>query len=452
MIDLNRLLSPAMAFLAVVVLAPLSAAPANGGFYSATQVFVPRDGNGEGTVSAYGGTSPTFEKNAQGTEFVQLPATGKNEANFVWTFWGHRRPAADQWPAGPKHLANVTVTSATDVTLRSQLFVRSSDWSAPVSGPSVKLVANQPGSIEFPLPASLPTGPIEAVRVVFSAAPRVPALTINEFSVGEKVAVAVYPSQHDAYNPAAPLTINGRSAPGASVIVQARAADGRVLKDWRITAGADGRFSFQADPTALPAGPLVLRAATRPASGGDTAWSADASVYLYPVLQHNVRLPSVSRDGRNLIVDGKPWAFLGLNYTRFLLEFSLPGRANHQTVAEDLRRYGSWGITALRVPLHLGMFQPRPGVFPDSPDYDGIIKGHKLDADFFKLFNYFVAVAGHHGIRVIIDWHEVPTDPYRYFVGGNLNEQKEGKPGSGIAWLYDQETKKAAEPGCASHT
>ncbi len=447
----GRFLAASITLFATALLAPVTGAA--GGFYSPTKTFVPRDGQGEGTVSAYGGATPRFEKNSQGKEVIELPDTGKNEVSLVWTFWNHKRPPADQWPLGPKNRASLTVSSPTAVKLNTELLVRSGDWSAPVPGPIVSLSAGRPVTVEIPLPSSLPPGAIENIRVVFSAVPKVPALTLSELSIGEEVAIALYPAKHDAYRPAAPMAISGRATPGASVLVEARGRDGKQVKDWRVNAASsDGRFQVQADPASLPSGPLTLRAASRPSSGQDIVRSSDVPVFLYPIITDKSRLPSITREGRNLLLDGKPWSFLGLNYTRFLLEFSLPGRASHQTAAEDLAKYGEWGITALRVPLHLGMFQPRPGVFPDSPEYAGIIKSHNLDADFFKLFNYFVAAAGHHGIRVIIDWHEMPTDPYRYFVGGNLNEKKEGKPGSGIAWLYDPKTGKAAEPGSVRHT
>lgn len=430
----------------------LAAADADG-FYTPTRPLVPRAGTGEGTLSPYGHNKPAFEKNAEGIEVVQLPAAHKTEANLLWTYWGHRRPAADQWPVDAKSRTHLTVVSAADVTLDTRLFVRADDWSAPVDGPAVKLAAGRPAEIEIPLPATLPPGAIQNLRVVFSAKPAVPALTITEWSVGEQVAVALYPSEHDHANPGRPLTIAGRAAPGADIAIQADGPDGKRVKDWRATASADdGRFSFQVDPAALPAGPLTLRAASR-AKGSETIhWSADAPLYLFPILKPGHTLPMLTRDGRNLLENGKPWAFAGFNYTHFLLEYSLPGRANYQTVAEHMRQYGDWGVTAIRVPLHLGMFQPRPGVFPDHPDYESIIKSHNLDTRFYDLFEYTVAVAGHYGIRVFLDWHEMPDDPYRYFVGGNLTEKKAGQPGKGIAWLSDPYGKDAAHPGDPRHT
>jgi|GEM_PF-851610 Endoglucanase len=440
------------------LLLPLSAGPAarasEEGFYSPVHTYFPREGTGEGTPSAYAGATPRVEKAPDGREILRLPSTGRNEVNLLWTFWGHHRPSADQWPSGSGTRASLTIASESAVTLQSRLYVKTGGWSEPVPGPALALSPGQPATLEIPLPSSLPPGAVEQLRVLFSASPSVPPLTITGISVGNLVPVAVYPETHDPANPAAPVAIAGRASPGADVVVQARAADSsRTIKEWRVTAGAaDGRFSFQIDPASLPAGPLTLRAATRPAAGGETLFSADASLYLYPIIDRAKTLPLVHREGRQLLVDGKPWAFAGLNYTRFLLEFSLPGRASFQTVAEDLRRYGDWGVSVLRVPFHLGMFQPRPGVFPDHPDYLEILKSHNLDPRFYELFEYFVAVAGHHGIRVILDWHEMPTDPYRYFVGGNLNQKKEGKPGTGIAWLHDPATGKAAEPGDARHT
>lgn len=444
----------ALAGLTLAFLAPCaSAQSADDGFYSPDRTLVPRAGHGEGTLSPYGGANPVFEKDAQGREVIQLPATRKNEANLLWTFWGHKRPAADQWPTSTKSRASLTVVSKSATTLDTRLLIRTDDWTAPVDGPAVKLSAGQPASFEIPLPANLPPGAVQNIRVVFSASPSVPALTITDLSVGQQVPVALYPAKHDHANPGRPLAIAGRASPDAAIMIQADGPDGRRVKEWRATAASsDGRFSFQIDPTALPSGPLTLRAASKPRGSETIHWSADTPLYLFPVIKPGHSLPMLSREGRNLLVDGKPWAFAGFNYTHFLLEYSLPGRANFQTAAEHMRQYGDWGITAIRVPLHLGMFQPRPGVFPDHPDYAGIIKSHNLDTRFYDLFEYTIAVAGHHGIRVFLDWHEMPTDPYRYFVGGNLTEKKAGEPGKGIAWLSDPYGKEAAVPGDPRHT
>src|SRR5690606_38920604 len=206
--------------------------------------------------------------------------------------------------------------------------------SAPTTGPppskappSNSPPANPPPS-RSPCPPTSPPGAVQNLRVVFSASPSVPALTITDLSVGQMVPVALYPAKHDHANPGRPLAIAGRAAPDAAIMIQADGPDGRRVKEWRATAAsADGRLSFQIDPASLPAGPLTLRAASTPRGSETIPWSADAPLYLFPILKPGHSLPMLSRDGRHLLADGKPWAFAGLNYTHFLLEYSLPGRA-----------------------------------------------------------------------------------------------------------------------------
>ncbi len=435
----------ALSAFAAALLAPATAAPA-GGFYAPERILVPLAG--DGTFSDYAGSRPAVDKDAQGREIVRLPATGKNETSLVFTFWRHRQPRPDAWPSGEKARASLTVTSPADITVRTQLVLNAGDAAAPLAGPVLQLAAGQPRTFELPLPAAAPAKPVESLRVHFSASQTLPELAVSDLSVGREVAVALYPPRHDRLRPAAPLALPGRAAPGSAVAVQALARDGRVAGEWRATAStADGRFSVTLDPASLPSGSLVLRAASRPAAGADTVWSADMPFFLYPVLKDGATLPMVAREGRHLLVEGRPWAFAGLNYTRFLLEFSIPNRADFKILADDFAKYGDWGVSVLRVPLHLGMFQPAPGVFPDDPRYLETLGRYKVDPRFFELFDYAVAVAGHHGIRLVLDWHEMPTDPYRYFVGGNNHDKGTDKPGTGIAWLYDPATKKAAEPG-----
>ncbi|EIP97104.1 endoglucanase [Opitutaceae bacterium TAV1] len=434
-----------------------AAAPAGAGdVYKPLRPLFPL--TGEGTVSSYGGTSPIPEKDAAGQDVLRVPETGKNEVNLVWTFYRHRQPPSAQWPSGPAARARLTLTSASAVTLRPRLLVRAAgEWTAVIPGEPVDLAAGQPATIELALPSTLPEGPVENLRIILAASRNIPELIVTEWSVGEAVAIALYPPGDDNARTQNPVNVAGRTAPGVPVAIEALGPDGVRVAQWTVTSGDDGRFAIAVDRAALPAGPLTLRATTAgpPASPAASAAGGRAEnggvhtdavpFYLYPLINNGDTLPVVVHEGRHLLVDGKPWAFLGLNYTRFLLEFSLC--TNYQLVAEEMRTYGAWGLTALRVPLHLGMFQPAPGVFPDDPDYAGIIKSHKLDPEFFRLFDYLVAVAGHYGIRIVIDWHEMPTDPYRYFVGGNNHDKGTGKPGTGIAWLYDPATKKAAEPG-----
>ncbi|OAM90461.1 glycoside hydrolase family 5 protein [Termitidicoccus mucosus] len=407
---------------------------------------VPRTGNGIGTVSTYAGITPVFKPGSDGRGIIGIPGA-RGEVNLVWTFWGHTRPEAGQWPVGHDARVSITLTAGADVTLTPRVAVNAGGWSEMDEGGPVSLIAGEPVTFTVPLPSPPdPDAPVENLRISL-VGKKIPPLVVSALSVGQEVAVALHPVSDDTQRLENPLRIKGEASPGDAVLVRAFDASGTCIGESSVKAGADGAFVFAIDRRQMRPGPLALRV-----SVGGGPESPDLPLYVYPLIDYKKTLPMVEKDGRHLIVDGKPWAFLGLNYTRFLLEFSLRERANYQALAEDFRKYSDWGITALRVPLHLGMFQPAPGIFPDDPRYTDVLNSYKVETGFFNIFEYAVALAGHYGIRLFIDWHELPTDPYRYFVGGNNHDKGTGKPGTGIGWLYNHETHKAVEPGDPRHT
>lgn len=157
-------------------------APAADSVYTPLLSLIPL--TGDGTVSEYGGAKPRFEKDAHGFDLLRVPAAGAKELSLVWTYWSHRRPASAQWPSGEQARASLTLRSAADVTLHTRLFVRASDWSAPAAGPTITLRANQPQAIQLPLPASIPPGPIENLRISLVSPEPVPEISVSHWSVG----------------------------------------------------------------------------------------------------------------------------------------------------------------------------------------------------------------------------------------------------------------------------
>ena len=164
--------------------APSASAPAADTVYTPLRSLIPL--TGDGTVSEYAGAKPRFEKDAQGFDFLRVPAAGAKELSLVWTYWSHRRLPASEWPSGDRARASLTLRSAADVTLHTRLFVRSSDWSAPVSGPTITLTAGQAQAIQLPLPAFIPPGAIENLRISLVSPQPVPELTVLYWSVGEE--------------------------------------------------------------------------------------------------------------------------------------------------------------------------------------------------------------------------------------------------------------------------
>ncbi|WP_136708307.1 cellulase family glycosylhydrolase [Agromyces sp. H66] len=148
--------------------------------------------------------------------------------------------------------------------------------------------------------------------------------------------------------------------------------------------------------------------------------------------------PVTIRDGK--FYDGDtPFGFTGFNYDLFLLSY--PRRALWSGMDADLSLMASWGLGAIRVPLAIGLLQPARGVFPDDPAWAGELRSRGLNTQFLEMLDYFVTRAGEHGIRVIIDWHRAPTDPYDYWQGGTPSDRGTGRPGTAISYLAPSSTE-----------
>ncbi|WP_288560624.1 cellulase family glycosylhydrolase [uncultured Victivallis sp.] len=145
-------------------------------------------------------------------------------------------------------------------------------------------------------------------------------------------------------------------------------------------------------------------------------------------------------DGK-LVAAGKPFAFTGMNFTDFMLGMSIRRDLNRESVAAAVARIKEWKVRMVRIPLNLGLIQPAEGVFPGNPRWEEIYKRHKLKTDFFRNLEYFISLAGDHGIYSVLEIHGVPKDPYRYFLGGTPADRAASKPGKAIAWLYSEGDK-----------
>ena len=399
-------------------------------------------GTGIGMVSEYASLAPKWgERNAT----VLVPASATNEANLVWTFWGHTRPASATWPKGEAVRLSLTIAAEETITLRPAVSLRAGEWTTPQEAPVITLSAGKPLTVLLPLPRLPYDRPVESIRILLVSDRQVPALVVSAWAVGEQRTIALHPPDESLLRGDAPvIAISGETLPRTAVSIQVISGEGAPVADFRPTSDADGRFEVQLDRAKLPVGPLTLRAAVNKSDGGTVA-AREVPVYHFPLVTSGNSLPMVQRTGRELLVNGKPWGFVGLNYTRFNLGYTV--RAGFREAAEDLRTYAAWGINVLRIPLNLSALQPAQGMFPDSPRYAEIMRAHRLDPEFFNLLDSFIGWAGHHGIRIVLEWHEVPNDPYRYFIGGNEQARGSGQPGGGIAWLSDVDGKNRADWG-----
>ncbi|MCS7253980.1 MAG: cellulase family glycosylhydrolase [Armatimonadota bacterium] len=130
---------------------------------------------------------------------------------------------------------------------------------------------------------------------------------------------------------------------------------------------------------------------------------------------------------------GKPIGLFGVN----LFETHL-GWAVRQDVAEmerNLEAIAKCGFNAIRVPMNMSYIEPAPNVFPDDAQYSEIMHKHRLKDGFPKFLDALVKKAGELGLYVIFEFHELPSDPWRYFAGGNEQLRKTGKHGGAISWM-----------------
>ncbi len=166
---------------ALAALAPAASAQSRG----PSLKLVPRDGSGLGTLSAYGGVTPVFAADAAGVDGINIPDTDRSEVNLVWTFWSHRRPGSDSWPAGPRARSTFTLRAEAAATLSLRVGLRvSGEWTELVPAPDLTLAAGKPAVVSLPLPDALPAGSVEVVRVQITSRSPIPSLRVTDWTVG----------------------------------------------------------------------------------------------------------------------------------------------------------------------------------------------------------------------------------------------------------------------------
>ncbi len=177
------------------------------------------------------------------------------------------------------------------------------------------------------------------------------------------------------------------------------------------------------------------------------AGSAEISIdhlgvtHVFPVEVMEPRELDVLRvvDGR--LMDGDDaFGFTGFNYDLMMLKF--PRTADWTGLDADIALMAAWGLRVVRVPINLGMVQPARGVFPDDDAWAAEISSRGMNTDWLGMLDHFVARAGAHGVRLVLDWHRYPVDPYDYWSGGNNHDAGTGKPGTGFGYLAPSATEK----------
>ncbi|MBC7329118.1 cellulase family glycosylhydrolase [bacterium] len=138
-------------------------------------------------------------------------------------------------------------------------------------------------------------------------------------------------------------------------------------------------------------------------------------------------------------ITGKPIWLFGVNLFETHLGWAISQEIS--VMERNLTAISKLGFNALRVPLNMSYIEPAPDIFPDNPYYSEIMHQHKLKDGFPRFLDALVQKAGELGLYVILEFHELPADPWRYFAGGQEQLRGSGKHGGAISWLAKIEEK-----------
>lgn len=363
-------------------------------------------------------------------------------------FHGHSKPEVGTFSADPSARLLLRARSPEGLSgdLRWGWYGEGQQAAAASAALTVALRGEEWSELLLPMPAA-PEG-ARATGLYLSA----PAgtLEIAEAAVIAQRMVRLESIPKDALLHAGKLTVSGEAAPGVTQIelrVRTAAKDGGREVLSRKAPVRDGRFAVdftRAELAAYAENEFTALAAGLPADGREA--STPVSAFAYPEQTGKTLPPLAVREGMlvQMLPDqkAKPFGFVGLNYTQFQL--NLGRRESYELLARDVNQLAGWGISAVRVTLNIGMLQPEEGLFPDAPRYEDALKEHRLTPEWFRMLEYFIALAGERGIYTVFDWHEYPTHPYRYFAGGEEKDKGTGKPGTAVAWLCPDRTSTVA--------
>lgn len=368
-------------------------------------------------MSGINGASFTRQKGADGTFLIVLDGS-----QGVTNFNGHTPLLLAELPAGSRMM--LTVRCGQSGTPAKAMF----DWGFPNKQRSKVVTANFTASKEFqevtfPLPV---TAEPKAAGFWLTFEPK-GRYEISEIAVVGNSLLAVDPVDADVLLQKDELVVSGRAA-DAVRSVEVR-LDGKSLGRSAVESGA---FRIAIPKSSLPSGQEC--SLTLAGEGGGSPAFSLPPVFVYPTPGRR-SLPAVEKRDGKLYADGRSFAFTGTNYTDFMLGMAIRKDLGYRTIAAAVTRMAEWKMRVARITLNIGALQPAEGVFPGDPRWDETMKKHKLRTDFLEKLDYFVALAGDHGIYTVIDFHGIPADPYRYFLGGQPADRAAGKPGTAIAWL-----------------
>jgi hypothetical protein len=377
--------------------------------------------------------------------FSGLRLAGSQEpVQGAWWYPGHRALTEEQAMIGnPDARVLLNVRSAKPVKGEVSVAWRvNGDSAEPSRSETLAFGPDKTTEVLLPIPKLAPGAKINGLVIIFSKAG---TYDLSKIALARAATIEVDPIEPGVLRLKNRQTITGRTVEGVSRVSfrfapekepYVQEAGPMIEKTVEVKAG---RFQFDVTADQIPPG-HAYKVSAAPAGQPDAA-SPARRLFVFPALTGKQN-PPVTRQGADLVADGKRFGFIGVNYTRFNLGLSV--EADYEALAHDVIQMKNWGVRVVRVTASIALTQPKPGVFPDSPDYAEIVKSYKLDPRYWDQFDYFIQLAGEHGIYVVIDWHQMPLDPYNYFMGGKPSKRDSGEPGTAIAYLAESPTKAAS--------
>jgi hypothetical protein len=405
---------------------------------------VPPSGRGGGVAAMGGAQMQRIDagKSADGRGLLRLSAD-KAPVQGVWWFPNHLPLTAQQAMVGDKQarlIFEIEAAQPVESELSVQWRVEGKAGAWVHSGP-LKLGPAHAAHVELPVPALAEGAKINGLILSFN---QPGDYHVRRLALARLSAALLNPIAPAALRQAKQVTITGRAAGGINQVTlrlapenEESAPAGKPVTVQKTVPVREGRYELTVTPRDLTPG-LAYRVTAAPSAHPD-ALSPAQRLFVYPLLTGQL-CPPVTRRGSDLIRNGKRFGFVGVNYTRFML--GLSNHANYEQIAHDVLQMKSFGVRVARVSIDLGMIQPELGVTADNPKYKQLMIEHNLDPAFVDQLDYFVQLAGENGIYTVIDWHGMATDPYRYFLGGNEQQRKEGKPGTAIAYNAPSTTQR----------
>lgn len=257
-------------------------------------------------------------------------------------------------------------------------------------------------------------------------------LDLRAVVLGSRRDVALDPVARDMLHHAPRITLTGQAVTTANIVIDITDATNSHPILQRTIPVRDGTFTCSFTANEFPAFSDCVATARVPGRSDVAATAMPRGFYAFPE-RSGAHLPSLERRDNLLVAEGKPFGFTGINYTHLAMYHAR--QSNPEEALREIGQMTAWGMRAVRVTLNWGMIQPAEGVFPGDPQWLATIRAHGLNEHWVDDLDEFVSVAGEHGLRTMIDLHESPTDPYRYFTGNDPANKPGGNPGTGLGWL-----------------